>query len=64
MHLRITRSLRRVRRRARARGAVSVEYIVLVGAVAIALAVSLVAFGPSFVRHYEITRDLALMPAP
>lgn len=64
MHLSLTLPPQRVRRRAHARGAVSVEYIVLVGAVAIALAVSLVAFGPSFVRHYEITRDLALVPAP
>jgi Flp pilus assembly pilin Flp len=48
----------------RSRGAVTVEYVVLVGLIGIGLAASLVAFGPSFVRYFEITRDLALLPAP
>ena len=48
----------------RARGAVTVEYIVLVASVGIVVVVALVAFGPSFVRYFETTRAIALVPAP
>lgn len=46
------------------RGAVSVEYIVLVATVGIAIAGALVALGPTFVRYFETTRAVALVPAP
>lgn len=48
----------------RPRGAATVEYVVLVGAVGIVVAGALVAFGPSFVRYFETTRAVALVPAP
>ena len=48
----------------RARGAASVEYTVLVSVVGIVVAVALVAFGPSFVRYFELVRALVLVPAP
>lgn len=46
------------------RGAVSVEYAVLVAAVGIVVAVALIAFGPSFVRYFEFVRAIVLVPAP
>lgn len=47
-----------------ARGAVTTEYVVLVAAVGIVTVAALVAFGPSFVRYFETTRALTLVPAP
>jgi Flp pilus assembly pilin Flp len=47
-----------------ARGAVLVEYSVLVGAMAIAGALGLVAVGISLVRSFEFARALLLCPIP
>ena len=46
------------------RGAVTVEYVVLVAAVGIVIAGALVGLGPTFVRYFETTRAVALVPAP
>lgn len=46
------------------RGAVSTEYVVLVGTVGLALVFSLVAIGPTLLRDYEFTRTYLAAPIP
>ena len=46
------------------RGAVSTEYIVLLGVVGIVVAVALVAIGPGLVADYLDTRSLVAAPFP
>jgi Flp pilus assembly pilin Flp len=46
------------------RGAVSTEYVVLVGTVGLAIAFALVAVGPQLVHAYERTRDMIASPFP
>lgn len=46
------------------RGAVSVEYLVLVGVAALSLAVTLVALGPSVVRSWAYSRHVLYGRAP
>ena len=44
------------------RGAVSTEYLVLVGTVGIGMAVALAALGPGLVKNYEQTRSMVAAP--
>ncbi len=45
-------------------GGVATEYVVLVGAVGLVVVGALVALGPAYVGHYEVVRNLILIPAP
>lgn len=45
-------------------GEIVVEYVVIVGCAAIAMAVSLAAVGPKVVRAYEKTRNTLYSPFP
>ncbi|AKT36532.1 hypothetical protein [Chondromyces crocatus] len=44
------------------RGAVSTEYLVLVGTVGLGMAFALFALGPGLVASYEVTRRLVAAP--
>lgn len=44
------------------RGAVSVEYLVLVGTVALGMAFALFALGPTLVASFEVTRSMVAAP--
>jgi Flp pilus assembly pilin Flp len=44
------------------RGAVSTEYIVLVGTVALGLAAAIFSLGPGLVDSYEATRNIVAAP--
>ncbi len=46
------------------RGAVTTEYVVLMGAVGIVVVFSLVAVGPSLVKDFETTRTVIAAPFP
>ena len=46
------------------RGAVSTEYVVLLGTVGLAVVFSLVAVGPTLLRDYEFTRTYLAAPIP
>jgi Flp pilus assembly pilin Flp len=46
------------------RGAVTTEYVVLVGAVGLALMFCIVALGPNLVANYEATRKIIASPYP
>lgn len=46
------------------RGAVSTEYVVLLGTVGLVVVFSLVAVGPTLVRDYEFTRTYLAAPIP
>jgi Flp pilus assembly pilin Flp len=46
------------------RGAVSTEYVVLVGTVGLAVMFAIVAVGPTLVHSYERTRDMIAAPFP
>ena len=49
---------------ARVRGAVTVEYTVLIGAVALVCLVALVVLGIAVVDDFELLRRLVLFPIP
>ncbi|MCA9589495.1 MAG: hypothetical protein KC657_29505 [Myxococcales bacterium] len=49
---------------ARARGAATVEYTVLVGAVALCASVALIGLGVAFLESFEQVRGLVLYPYP
>jgi hypothetical protein len=53
----------RLLRRAR-RGAVSTEYVVLIGTVGLALVFALVAVGPVLIKNYSRTRGVLAAPFP
>jgi Flp pilus assembly pilin Flp len=44
------------------RGAISTEYLVLVGAVALGVSVAIMALGPMLVASYEQTRSIVASP--
>jgi Flp pilus assembly pilin Flp len=44
------------------RGAISTEYLVLVGAVALGVSVALMGLGPTLVASYEQTRSIIASP--
>ncbi len=46
------------------RGAVSTEYVVLIGTVGLALAFALVAVGPTLIKNYSRTRGVLAAPFP
>ncbi len=46
------------------RGAVSTEYVVLMGAVGIGIVFALVATGPTLVKDFETTRTAIAAPFP
>jgi Flp pilus assembly pilin Flp len=46
------------------RGAVSTEYVVLMGAVGIGVVFALVAVGPTLVKDFETTRTVIAAPYP
>lgn len=46
------------------RGAVSTEYLVLVGTVGLALVFALVAVGPNLVKDFQTTRTVIAAPVP
>jgi Flp pilus assembly pilin Flp len=46
------------------RGAVSTEYVVLMGAVGIGVVFALVAVGPTLVKDFETTRTVIAAPFP
>ena len=46
------------------RGAVSTEYVVLMGAVGLVVVFSLVAIGPTLVKDFETTRTVIAAPVP
>lgn len=48
----------------RARGAVMVEYSVLIGTVALGASLALVGLGVAFVRSFEFVRGFILYPFP
>jgi Flp pilus assembly pilin Flp len=47
-----------------AQGAVSTEYVVLVGTMGLVLVVALVTVGPSLVRSFQATRTVVAAPFP
>ena len=46
------------------RGAVSTEYVVLMGAVGLVVVFSLVAIGPGLVKDFQTTRTVIAAPVP
>jgi Flp pilus assembly pilin Flp len=46
------------------RGAVSTEYVVLMGAVGIGVVFALVAVGPTLVKDFQTTRTVIAAPIP
>jgi Flp pilus assembly pilin Flp len=46
------------------RGAVSTEYVVLVGTMGLAVVFSLVAIGPKLVQDFRFTRTIIAAPIP
>ena len=46
------------------RGAVSTEYVVLMGAVGLGVVFALVAIGPKLVKDFETTRTVIAAPVP
>lgn len=46
------------------KGAVSTEYLVLVGTVGLALVFALVAVGPNLVKSFQTTRTVIAAPVP
>ena len=46
------------------RGAVSVEYIIVVGAVGLMFAAAIAALGPGLLASYETTRSVVASPYP
>ncbi len=46
------------------RGAVSTEYVVLMGAVGLGVVFALVAIGPTLVKDFETTRTVIAAPFP
>ncbi len=46
------------------RGAVSTEYVVLMGAVGIGVVFALVAVGPTLVKDFQSTRTVIAAPVP
>lgn len=46
------------------RGAVSTEYLVLVGTMGLALVFALVAVGPNLVKDFQSTRTVIAAPVP
>lgn len=50
-------------RRSRVRGSATVQYMVLVGVVGLAVAIALAARGKTMLTDYENARDLVLIPA-
>jgi Flp pilus assembly pilin Flp len=46
------------------RGAAMTEYVVLIGAVGLAVAVCIVAIGPKLVRDFEASRAMIVAPTP
>jgi Flp pilus assembly pilin Flp len=46
------------------RGAVSTEYVVLMGAVGLVVVFSLVAVGPNLVKDFQTTRTVIAAPFP
>ena len=47
-----------------ARGAAMTEYVVLIGAVGLAVVVTLVAIGPKLVKDFEASRQMIVAPSP
>lgn len=47
-----------------ARGAAMTEYVVLIGAVGLAVAVCIVAIGPKLVKDFEASRAMIVAPTP
>jgi Flp pilus assembly pilin Flp len=54
----------RYRNRARSRGAVTVEYTILVGTVALASMAALVGLGVALLHSFEFVRSFVLYPYP
>lgn len=52
------------KRRAHARGAVMVEYSVLIGFVALACVVAFIGLGVALFNNFEARRDLIFYPSP
>jgi hypothetical protein len=46
------------------RGAVTTEYVIVVGAVALLFVAALVAVGPGLVASYQVTRSVLASPFP
>ncbi len=46
------------------RGAVSVEYVVVLATVGMAVAFAIVGFGPALVQSFSFTRALIISPTP
>ncbi|MEQ9320139.1 MAG: hypothetical protein RIF41_13325 [Polyangiaceae bacterium] len=46
------------------RGAVSTEYVIVVGAVGLLFMAAMVAIGPGLVESYDITRSVVASPFP
>lgn len=46
------------------RGAVSTEYVIVVGAVGLLFMAAMVAIGPGLVDSYEVTRSVVASPYP
>ena len=46
------------------RGAVSTEYVIVVGAVGLLFMATMAAIGPGLVENYEITRSVVASPFP
>jgi Flp pilus assembly pilin Flp len=46
------------------RGAVSTEYVVLVGTMGLAVVFALVAIGPQLVKDFQFTRTIIAAPIP
>ncbi len=63
MMLRVMTSLRQLVTRD-TRGAVSTEYVVLVGTMGLALVFALVAVGPALVKSFYTTRTVIASPFP
>jgi Flp pilus assembly pilin Flp len=50
--------------RRRQRGAASVEYLVLLSVVGIAIAAALIGWGPALLQSFSFTRSLLVSPTP
>jgi len=52
------------RARARQRGAVSVEYVVLLGTCGLVISLAIVALGPAIATAYQQNRQIVIAPVP
>jgi len=51
-------------RRARQRGAVSVEYVVLLGTCGLVISLAIVSLGPAIAAAYQQNRQIVIAPVP